>query len=91
MSAPAAFVSVPLVTCRSAPNDPSVSLRVIVPLFVNPEAIVRLPAPKVLLPWTRMSEAAPVETVPFSADPPSMKRALWLTHPALIALVRAVT
>src|SRR5512143_528461 len=70
MIAPGALVSVPLVTvsCAVVPLVPLIAVRSIVPLFVNPFAMVANAAQQAASPCTTSDDAPPVVTVPVSDE-----------------------
>ncbi len=73
-------------TFSVAPKLPRVSVRAMVPVFVNPLANVRLPAPSELFPWTRNVAPAAFETLPLMLPVPLAVTAPWLTNGALMTL-----
>ncbi len=84
--APAALVSVPLGMFSTAPNEPSVSVSTIAPLFVKLEAIVRFEMPSELSPTSRsvapltLLSAALILLVPWTSSRP------WFATGALMVL-----
>ena len=78
-------------TAKTAPNDPKVSVRTIVPSFVKPLATVRFPVPSELLPCTRKVAPAALVTAPFRLLVPVTVSVAWFTSAALIVVVPIVS